>query len=135
MAEIQDFAEAGLAFIAADNPRFDLYVARDELAERRAITTQDTFQVFFEHCKHRGIGNDGVLDDFGEAAAEFAVREGAQQFWIGQHEARRIERAEEIFSLGEIHAGLAADRTIHLRDDGYRHMRSEEHTSELQSPC
>src|SRR6266850_521253 len=65
MAEIQDFAEAGLAFIAADDTRFDLDIARDELAERRAIATQDTFQVFLERREHRGIGNDGVLDDFG----------------------------------------------------------------------
>src|SRR6267378_8568644 len=101
MAEIQDFAEAGFVFIAADDPRFDLDVARDELVERRAIATQDIFQVFLKHREHRGIGNDGVLDDFGEAAAKFAVREGTQQFWIGQYEARRIECAEEIFSLGE----------------------------------
>src|SRR5712664_3223294 len=79
MAEIQDFAKAGLAFIAADDPRLDLDVARHELAERRAIATQDTFQVFLKRREHRGIGNDGVLDDFGETAAEFAVREGAQQ--------------------------------------------------------
>src|SRR5882724_7369425 len=83
MPEIQDFAGAGFAFIAADDTRFDLDVAGDELAERGAIATQDTFQVFFEHCEHRGIGNDGVLDDFGKAAAEFAVRERAQQFRIG----------------------------------------------------
>src|ERR1700674_2675384 len=39
MAEIQNFAEAGFAFIAADDTRFDLDVLRDELAEYRAITT------------------------------------------------------------------------------------------------
>src|SRR6266446_798644 len=73
MAEIQNFAEARFAFIAADDPRLDLDVAGDKLAERRAIATQDMFQVFLEHREHRGIGNDGVLDDFGEAAAEFAL--------------------------------------------------------------
>src|SRR6266849_587444 len=41
MAEVQDFAEAGFAFIAADDTRFDLDVARDELVEHGTIATQD----------------------------------------------------------------------------------------------
>src|SRR6267143_5515815 len=63
MAEIQDFAQAGLAFIAADDTRFYLDVLRDEPAECRAIATQDIFQVFLKHDKHRCVRNDGVLDN------------------------------------------------------------------------
>src|SRR5882672_8699266 len=78
VTEIQDFAEAGLAFIAADDTRFDPDVARDELAECRTIATQDVFQVLLEHREHGCVGNDSVLHDFGEAAAKFAVRERAE---------------------------------------------------------
>src|SRR5882762_2071327 len=96
MAEIQNFAEAGFAFIAADDTRLDLDVLRDEPAECCAITTQDTFQVLLKHREHGCVRNNGVLDDFGEAAAEFAVWEGAQQFWVGEHQARRVECTDEI---------------------------------------
>jgi len=100
VAEIEDFAKAGFAFIATDDAGFDLYVARNERAKCRTIAAQDLLRVFFEHRKHRCVGNDGVLDDFGEAAAKFAVWEGAQQFWIGEHEAGRIKGADEVFPFG-----------------------------------
>src|SRR5712664_1946168 len=77
MAEIQNFAEAGFAFIAADDTRLDLDVLRDESAECRTITAQDIFQIFLKHREHGCVRNDGVLDDFGKASAKFAVREGA----------------------------------------------------------
>src|SRR5882762_9775128 len=128
MAEIQNFAEAGFAFIAADDTRFDLDVLRDEPAECRAITTQDTFQVLLKHREHGCVRNNGVLDDFGEAAAEFAVWEGAQQFWVGEHQARRVECTDEIFPFGEIHPSFAADRTVHLRDDSRRHVYQSDAT-------
>src|SRR6267142_2887793 len=65
MAEIQNFAEAGFAFVAADDTRFDLDVLRDEPAEGRAITPQDIFQVLLKHREHGCVCNDRVLDDFG----------------------------------------------------------------------
>jgi len=79
MAEIQDFAEAGFVFIAADDPRFDLDVARDELVERRAIATQDIFQVF-SSIANIAASHDGVLDDFGDGRREIRGPEGTQQF-------------------------------------------------------
>jgi hypothetical protein len=122
VAEIEDFAEAGFAFIAADDAGFDLDIARDELAECRAIAPQNPFHVSFEQCEHRGVGNDGVLDDFGEATAEFAVRESAQQFRIGEHETGRIKGADEVLPFRQIHASFPADRAVHLCNERGRHM-------------
>src|SRR2546425_554352 len=83
-----------------DAARFDLDVLRNELAECSAITTQDIFQVFLKHREHSCVRDNGVLDDFGEAAAKFAVWEGSQQLWVGEHQARRVECTDEIFSFG-----------------------------------
>ena len=48
-----------------------------------AIPAEDFFHVFFKNCEHRSIRDNGVLDDLGETAAEFAIGERAQQLGIG----------------------------------------------------
>ena len=122
MAEIEDFTEPGFAFIAADDTGLDYDVARNEQVESSTIATQDFLHRLFEHGEHRSIGDDGMLDDLGEAAAKFAVRKSAQQFRIGEDEARRIERADEVFPFGEINSRLATNGTIHLGDERGRHV-------------
>ena len=43
------------------------------------------------------------------------MRQGEQNFRIRDHQLRRIERANEIFSFRQIHARLTADGAVHLR--------------------
>jgi len=122
VAEIENLAEAGFAFIAADDVDFDLDVARDELGKRRTIAPQNLLHIFLEHGEHRGVGNDGMLDDFGETPAKFAVGESAQQFRIGEHETGRIKGADEVLPFRQIHASFPADGAVHLCNERGGHM-------------
>src|SRR6266852_2880512 len=118
VAEIEHFAETGFALVARDHLRFDLHVAWDQVAESRAVAARHFFHVAFEIGKHLCIRDDRVLDDLRQAAAKFALRQCTQQLRIGEYKTRRVERADEIFSLRQIHAGLAADGAVNLCDYG-----------------
>ena len=47
VAEIEDFAQPGFAFVSANDASFDFHVARDEQTDGLAIATKDLFHVFF----------------------------------------------------------------------------------------
>ncbi len=117
VAEIQDFAQAGFAFIAADDAGLDGDIARDKSRERLRIALENFGEIAFEEFEHAGVGDDGVLDDFGEAATEFAVGKSAQEIGIGEDEFRRVEGTNEVLPFREIYAGFAADGAVCLSDE------------------
>src|SRR5260370_19060905 len=84
VAEIEDFPQAGLAFVAAHYARFDLRVARYQKAKRLAIQSQHLVHIFLEDREHLRVRDDGVLDDRRETAAEFTLGERAQKFRIAE---------------------------------------------------
>ncbi len=59
--------------------------------------------------EHFRVGDDGVLDDFGEALFELARRERLQKIDIADDERGLMHDAEQVFSAARVHAGLAAD--------------------------
>ena len=59
-----------------------------------------------------------MLDHLGKALAVFAVGQGGQCVDVGQHEARLVERADEVFAGPGIDAGFAPDRAVDLGHDG-----------------
>src|SRR5260370_26835248 len=73
-----------------------------------------------------------MLNHFREAAAEFAIGKGAQQFRICKHQLRRIEGSDQIFSLRKIDASFAAYRTVDLGDEGCGDM-DKFHTAQVSS--
>ena len=58
------------------------------------------------------------------------MRQRQQSFRIGEHQLRRIKRANEIFSFRKIYAGFAADRAVHLRHQRGGHMH-QTHTAQI----
>src|SRR5712671_6765903 len=116
MAVIEDFAQAGLALVAADDASLDLHVARNQKTERLAVSPQNFVQVLFEHRKHLRVRDDGMLDDFSQAAAKLAAGERAQKLGIGEYQLGRVKRSDQVLPFRKIYAGLSADGTVHLRD-------------------
>ena len=55
-----------------------------------------------------------------------------QNFRIGDDQLWRIERADQIFSLGQIYAGLPADGAVHLR---HQRRRNVHQTDASQVSC
>src|SRR5205823_8555400 len=114
VTEIENLAQSGFALVAADYARFDGDVARNLRAKRAAITLQNLVDMLFQLGEHRRVGNYRVLDNRRESAAKLAVGKSAQQVGICDHQARRVERTNEIFALGKIHAGFSTDRAVDL---------------------
>ncbi|MNV21260.1 hypothetical protein D3C71_1121910 [compost metagenome] len=61
------------------------------------------------------VADGAVLDHLGQAGAQLARGQGAQRGGIGDHRARRMERADQILAFGDVHRGLATHRGIHHR--------------------
>ena len=66
----------------------------------------------FESGEALGVADDVVLDALGEAAAEFARRQGLKCVGVGEDRDRLMERADQVLADGVIDAGLAADRRV-----------------------
>jgi hypothetical protein len=82
--------------------RLDFDVAADE---RCKVFKIDIFQ----GVEHFRVGNDGVLDDFGEALVELPLRQRFQDIQIVDHDQRMMNCADQIFPGGCIDTGLSAD--------------------------
>ena len=110
VAEVEKRAEAfSLEFILGDDGGFDGDISGDERGDVVEVGGS---------LEHLGIADGGVLDDFGEAFVKLARWQGAERVGIGNDEAWLMEGPDEIFAAGSVDAGLAADGTIDLGDDG-----------------
>ncbi len=58
------------------------------------------------------VADGAVLDDLGHAGGEFLRGQRGERVEIGNDEARLVERADEILTLGQVDAGLAADGAV-----------------------
>ena len=79
VAEVQDFAEPGLALIACDNRGFDLHAARDDVGQLRQPLLPRERPVFHERAgalEVTRIRDDAVLDDLRESRAKMFGRKG-----------------------------------------------------------
>ena len=121
VSEVEEGARAGVfAFVVGHDGGLDGDVAGDERTESFARG------VGVEFVEHGGIADHGVFDHLGEAFAVFAFRQGAERVGIGEHEARLVEGADEIFAGAGIDPGFAADRAVDLRHDGGRDLHERD---------
>ena len=79
------------------------------------------------------IEDRAVLDDFGEAGAEFPGRERPQRLDVGDHEPRLMEGADQVLPQRVVDGGLAADRRIDLRQERRRHLDDGHATQQRRS--
>ena len=57
----------------------------------------------------------------GEALPPLALGQRLEQRRVDHRARRPVERADEVLALGQVDAGLAADRRVDLADAGRRH--------------
>ena len=89
---------------------------------RAATAGENVLPVFFQPGEERGIAEQAVFGDLGIAGAEFALRQRVEQRGVGDHHHRLMEGADQILAVARIDAGLAADRTVDLRQQRGRHL-------------
>ena len=83
---------------------------------------EDFAPVRFQPRKERGVAEQTVFDDLRIAGAKFPRRQGIERGGVGDHQNRLMEGADEIFAVGGIDGGLAADRGIDLSQQRGRHL-------------
>jgi hypothetical protein len=108
---------ARVPLIPRDDRRLDLTGALHHHAHRAQLQAQALAQVRFEEPEERRVRDDAVLDDFGQAGAALAKRQGAQEAEVVPDQAGLVEAPEEILRVRHVHAGLAADGGVHLREE------------------
>ena len=72
------------------------------------------------------IGDDAVFDHFVQAGTELTTRQGFEHDRIGNDQAWRVKRSDQVLAERVIDAGLPADRAVDLREQGRRHVHDRD---------
>ena len=124
VAEVQDHAKSGVVLVDGNYIALDLHALVNDILNVGLVVR------LRNHRQDFTVGNVAVLDDLGHAVRKGAVRQGSEHVRVDEHEPRLIERADEVFALRQINAGLAADRGIHLREQRGRDLAQRHATQE-----
>src|SRR5258705_10799558 len=93
---------AGLSFVGRDDRGFDGDVPRDKVDERGEVELQDSRKGLLDPIEEPGISpvrrEQAVLDALGQAAAQFALREGAEGADICNDQGGLVERADDVLA-------------------------------------
>ena len=69
-----------------------------------------------------GLADEAVFDHLPHPVEEDPVGEGVEGVGVDQHQFRLVKEAGEVFPLFEVDRHLAADRRVHLGEQGGRHL-------------
>src|ERR1700733_2107705 len=106
-----------------DYGRLDLARPENRIGERLFVPRQKLLEVRVQPVDEQWVPDAPVLDDLREPGRELALRQGRQGADVGNHRARLVKSADEILPPAVINSGLAADRGIHLREQGGGELR------------
>ena len=104
--------------VGFDAARLQRGTARDHLGERRRIARDQRVDA----RRHEVVAHQRVLRDLAESAAVVTVGQRREHARIREHADRLVERADEVLALGQVHAGLAADRAVDHRQQRGGHL-------------
>jgi hypothetical protein len=128
VAEIEQRAVAAFALIFGDDTRLGAATFGNGMAPgsgitatiTMAITIEDRPTIGLEPGVKFGIVNQAVFDHFAVTGGQFARRQGIKRNGIGEHQARLVKAADQVFTMATIDSGLAADGAIDLRQQAGR---------------
>ncbi len=129
MAEIEQRPLARLALVAGDDARLGLAAVANRLGTRLAIAIEQRRSTLFQPGEEFRVVDQPILHDLGIARGQFPARQARQKIGIRQHQTRLVEAADQILAMRHIDAGLAADRTVDLRQKGRRNLQ-ERHAAQ-----
>ena len=93
MPEIQQSAlTVSVALVVCYHPRFDFNISKNE--RRKIDLVKIDPAVAGQLTEHFCVGDDGVLDDFGETLTQFAGRQSFQNFDVVDDERWLMKGAE-----------------------------------------
>ncbi len=123
MTEIEQRAGAALlALIGLDDRHLGATAGGDGPRSLGAFAGEDPLPALFEPGEERGVAEEPVFQHLGIARTELARAQRGEDRDVGEHEARLMERADQVLALGRVDAGLAADRGIDLGEQRRRDL-------------
>ena len=115
--EIEQRARAGrFALVLGNDPRLGSDAARNRFLERLALEGENAIGAIFEPFEEIPVAQHTVFQHLGIAGAQLARGQGGERIEIGQHQRGLVEGADEVLARTGIDCGLAADRTVNLRE-------------------
>ena len=114
VAEIQNCPLPAFALIGSDHRSFDFTTPADRLGQRGRLPPQHAPIICFHPLEKVRVVNRTGLDRLGKPGAQFAIRQRCQRSGIRHHQPWLMKHAHQIFALGQVDTGLAANRTVHL---------------------
>ena len=122
MAQVEQGALALFQRIAGDDLGLVLAAGGNGQGQCFAVACQQGRSFLRQPLAKAQVAQRGVLDDLGQAGAQFAWRQGGQGSGIGNHRPGRMEGTDQVLALRQIHRGLAADRGIDHRQQAGRQL-------------
>jgi hypothetical protein len=79
-------------------------------------------QIALQPGEQRGVIDDAVFDDLGEAGTEFTGGQCGKRIQITEDKFGLIECTDEIFARLQVHADFATNGTVHMREQCGRNL-------------
>ena len=122
MPEIEDRSKTRLPFVVGHY--FRLYFARalDNKTNGFRFKADDIDFHLAHEAEEFFVPYDTVFDHFGNSAQKLSRRQSLECSGIDPHKARLIKCPYHVLAHVMIHACLAADRAVHLCQEGSRYL-------------
>ena len=112
--EVQFAAVARLAFVALDDVGLDADRRRNGIRQQVGVRSQRPECRPLDASEQVGIGDDRRLDHFGQSGPELPLGKRAQQRGVADDELRLGEGSGHVLVAVDVHAVLAAHRSVDL---------------------
>ena len=98
------------------------------MPSQRFVAGAQGLAIRLQPGEERPIAEETVLGDFGVTGQNFTRRQAVQGIDIGKNQAGLMVCSDEVLSVLGVDAGLAADGTVDLRQQGRRYLHYVEAT-------
>jgi hypothetical protein len=122
VTQIEQRATSLFALVLGDDLGLHLHGPGDGPGERGGFAGQHILALGLQPLEEGAVAQQTVLDHLGIAGPHLARVERRQHVEVGQHQARLMECAHQILATGCVDGGFAADRRVHLSQQGGRDL-------------
>ena len=122
VAKIQNRPQARLALVLPHHPGLDFTTALHRVHQGLRIARHQGVDVGLNPVQKHHVGNRSVFDDFSQARTHLARGQCLQAAQVADHARRLVKRANHVFAQGMVDSRFAADRRVHLRQQGGGHL-------------
>ena len=122
VSQVEERPAAAFLFVVGDDGGLGGATGVHRAPPRLPVAGAESGPGIFQPGEERGVADQPVLQGLGVAGQELAWQQGVEGGDVGENQVGLIEGAQQILAEVGIDAGLAADRTVHLGEQGGRDL-------------